>query len=51
MDLRELRKKVNAMCQEVNSLSIEVFVDGDKGVLEVRDIYINDNGDVTIETE
>ena len=51
MDLRELRSKVSEMVSEADSLSIEVFVDGERGILTVRDIYINENGDVMIETE
>jgi len=51
MDLRELRKKVNEMCEEADSLSIEVLIMLNGKLVTVEDICIEDESYVLIETE
>ena len=50
MDLRELRKKVNEMCQDAESLSIPVYILLNGDLVEIEDVSIEDSY-VLLETE
>ena len=51
MDLRELRKKVNEMCNEADNLEIEVLMILNGKMVTIKDIFIEDGSYVLIETE